>query len=108
MVGDMETKLWQNGDAYAVQSPHGFYIGANAARRVPEWAKRAPDIVFGDEVEWNGGECPVDPGQMVLCRWRSGGYYYGPSNPHPALWHHAPSKFRPNPAGDVIAYQVAI
>jgi hypothetical protein len=105
----MTTKLWFNEDgAYAVSGPDGLWVGSERPKKIPEWINRAPDLLLGDPVEWNGGENPLEPGALVLCKLRFGGYYYGTSDPHPALWHHAPAKHRPNPAGDVVSYQVAI
>jgi hypothetical protein len=62
----------------------------------------------GEWVEWNGGECPVEPGTMVEVRFRP--FHYNPSpaefatlildKPEEKRWGH--NGF----AGDFIAYRV--
>jgi hypothetical protein len=104
------TRVWTSeaNGAFAVLGAHGAFVGVRAVSALPEWAAGDPDMTFAPEIEWNGGARPVPAGQVVLCRMRGGGYYLGPSDPHSALWLHAPAQGRPNPAGDIVSYQVAI
>jgi hypothetical protein len=102
------TKVWINheNDAFAVEASGGFYVGAVKVKKRPGWTEREPDYIFGQEIEWNGGQSPVAGNELVLCKLRNGAYYLGPANVHSMLWVHAPARGRPNPAGDVVAYQV--
>lgn len=106
----MVTKAWINDEtgAYAVEAHDGLWIGANKARQVPDWIARDPDYVFSEPVEWHGGENPLAPGRLVLCRFRVGGYYFGPSDPHASAWLHAPERRGNNPANDIVTYQVVL
>ena len=104
----MVTRVWINHDtgAYAVEAHDGLWIGASKAKQSPDWINRDPNLIFSEPIEWHGGDNPTTPGQTVLCRFRGGGYYLGPSDPHSQLWTHAPARGRPNPAGDIVTYQV--
>ena len=78
---------------------------------------REPDHVFGPPVPWSGGERPVPADTVVRCLFRYGGRrpYIGPAawpghsqSAQASMWKHHPAPMRPNPAADIVAYQVSV
>jgi len=101
------TKVWFNRATGMMfrETPDGLFLGRDEVVRPPEWVQNAPDEIFGPVVEWTGGDCPVELGHRVLCHFRGRSPYVVRSDAHGAMWQHAPAPGRPNPAGDIIAYQ---
>lgn len=62
------------------------------------------DINKDGWIEWNGGECPVEPNTEVQVKLRNGKEYtYHAQGFHTGRWRHTdPIK----PSGDIIAYKI--
>jgi hypothetical protein len=111
------TSVWtnhRNGHHFS-EGPEGMYLNGFPATERPIWATGAPDAVFGPLVPWHGGECPVDANMVVRCIFRGRRPYIGPAiwpdypkGKEAAMWAHAPFPGRPNPDGDIVAYQVRV
>ena len=112
------TRLWRNpknGHSYAV-GPEGVTLNGMPTTGVPSWVNMPhPDEVYGPLTPWAGGACPVSGDTLVRCLFRGRRPYMGPAmwpgfhyQAQRAMWCHAPAPGRPDPAADIIAYQVRI
>lgn len=74
-----------------------------------------PKYKFGPVINWHGGDCPVEPSQVVMMFFRGRPPYIGkaiwphmPDRAKASIWQHAPAPGRTDSAYDVIAYRVAV
>lgn len=114
----MNTRIWKNpvsGHQYE-DGEFGRLLNGNPVTEAPQWAAgRDPDFVFAPARKWDGGECPVDPQDVVRCLFRGRLPYVGaaiwdglPDDAKAVMWRHAPHGKRINPDADIIAYQVRV